>query len=65
MVARFWSTGSVDCKCNIGVNVTGDDPSSGGATYKGFQTFANGNFKGRGLNLDPHLHQMVLPKQYK
>ena len=45
----FDGTDSVDVNAILEVNVTDDDPSSGGATYKGFQTFANGNFKGRGF----------------
>ena len=31
------------------VRVTQDDPSSGSPTYTGFQTFANGTYKGRGF----------------
>ena len=45
----FDGTDSVDVNAILEVNVTDDDPSSGGANYKGFQTFANGNFKGRGF----------------
>ena len=45
----FDGTDSVDVNAILEVNVTDDDPSSGSATYKGFQTFANGNFKGRGF----------------
>jgi len=45
----FDGTDSVDVNAILEVNVTQDDPSSGSATYAGFQTFANGTFKGRGF----------------
>ena len=45
----FDGTGSVDVNAITEVNVTQDDPSSGSATYAGFQTFANGTYKGRGF----------------
>ena len=45
----FDGTDSVDVNAIVEVNVTQDDPSSGSATYAGFQTFANGTYKGRGF----------------
>ena len=45
----FDGTASVDVNAITEVNVTQDDPSSGSATYAGFQTFANGTYKGRGF----------------
>ena len=45
----FDGTGSVDVNAITEINVTQDDPSSGSATYAGFQTFANGTYKGRGF----------------
>ncbi len=45
----FDGTDSVDVNAILEVNVTQDDPSSGSATYAGFQTFANGTYKGRGF----------------
>ena len=45
----FDGTGSVDVNGILEVNVTQDDPSSGSPTYAGFQTFANGTYKGRGF----------------
>ena len=45
----FDGTGSVDVNAITEVNVTQNDPSSGSATYAGFQTFANGTYKGRGF----------------
>ena len=38
-----------DVSASLSVNVTQDDPSSGSPTYTGFQTFANGTYKGRGF----------------
>ena len=37
------------------VRVTQDDPSSGSPTYSGFQTFANGTYKGRGFQFKVNL----------
>ena len=45
----FDGTGSVDVNAITEINVTQDDPSSGSATYAGFQTFANGTYRGRGF----------------
>ena len=45
----FDGTGSVDVNAITQINVTQDDPSSGSATYSGFQTFANGTYRGRGF----------------
>ena len=42
----FDGTGSVDVNAITQINVTQDDPSSGSATYSGFQTFANGTNRG-------------------
>ena len=38
-----------DVSASLSVNVTDDDPGSGSPIYKGFQTFANGTYKGRGF----------------
>ena len=45
----FDGTGSVDVNAITEINVTQDDPSSGSPTYTGFQTFANGTYRGRGF----------------
>lgn len=45
----FDGTASQQVNAITEVNVTQDDPSSGSATYAGFQTFANGIYKGRGF----------------
>ena len=38
-----------DVTASLSVNVTQDNPSSGSPSYSGFQTFANGTYKGRGF----------------
>jgi len=38
-----------DVSASLSVNVTQDDPGSGSPSYSGFQTFANGTYKGRGF----------------
>ena len=40
---------ATDVNAEMLVRVTQDDPSSGSPTYTGFQTFANGTYKGRGF----------------
>ena len=40
---------ATDVNAEMLVRVTQDDPSSGSPTYTDFQTFANGTYKGRGL----------------
>ncbi len=38
-----------DVSASLAVRVTQDNPGSGSPTYTGFQTFANGTYKGRGF----------------
>ncbi len=40
---------ATDVNAEMLVRVTQDDPTSGSPTYTGFQTFANGTYKGRGF----------------
>ena len=40
---------ATDVNAEMLVRVTQDNPSSGSPTYTGFQTFANGTYKGRGF----------------
>ena len=57
----FPTTGTFDGDVATEVNaemqvaVTQDDPSSGSPTYKPFQTFANGTYKGRGFKFKVNL----------
>ena len=59
--SAFPTTGTFDGDVATQVNaemqvaVTQDDPSSGSPTYKPFQTFANGQYKGRGFKFKVNL----------
>tara|TARA_B100000161_G_scaffold52047_1_gene33940 strand:+ start:2286 stop:5708 length:3423 start_codon:yes stop_codon:yes gene_type:complete len=46
---------ATDVNAEMLVAVTQDDPNSGSPTYKPFQTFANGRYKGRGFKFKVNL----------
>ena len=48
-ITDFDGATATDVNAEMLVRVTQDNPSSGSPTYTGFQTFANGTYKGRGF----------------
>ena len=52
---NFDGTTATQVNAEMLVSVTQDDPTSGSPTYKPFQTFANGRYKGRGFKFKVNL----------
>jgi len=52
---EFDGTTATQVNAEMLVAVTQDDPNSGSATYKPFQTFTNGRYKGRGFKFKVNL----------
>ena len=54
-ITDFDGATATEVNADMLVSITQDDPTSGSPTYTGFQTFANGTYKGRGFKFKVNL----------